>query len=172
MGLTVKVNGKAVKNFDGEEIGRRVKIRLDQEGERAIKGLSEIMKAGGEGIMQTARDMAPFRNPGDHGGSTDMDRHLDRAIDMKVDRSGVNRRLAVTIFINGRKIGNGGKRIAEYAYLIHEGLAPYGSGIWNASEGTLGKGPQAGGKFMTRAYKAYKKKILEDSKDYCRKLFR
>jgi hypothetical protein len=25
---------------------------------------------------------------------------------------------------------------------------------------------------MTRAYKAYKKKILEDSKDYCRKLFR
>jgi hypothetical protein len=169
VGLKLKISGRSIKDLDGEEIGRRVKLRLDQEGERAVKGLSEVMKARGHDIMETAREFAPFRAPGD-GGNPDLNRHLDHAIDMKVSLSGVNRRLAVVIFINGRKLGNQNKTIAQYAYLIHEGLEPYGG--WKRGKGTVAKGLQAGGRFMTRAYEAYKERVIEESAAFCRKIFK
>ena len=170
MGINVRLNRTPIRSDELGVIGERVRVNLSQEGDRAVKGISDVLRKGAEDIKELARSMAPFRNPGDHGGSTDMDHHLDRAIDVK-ETTDSNRRLALTVFINGRKLGNDNKKIAQYAFLIHEGLTPYGSGEFKASDGTLGKGPQAGGKFMERAYKELYKKILSNAVERTRKVF-
>lgn len=125
---------------------------LHQVGDRATRGISDVMREEGEIIRDLARDNAPVD-----------DYDLERAITMDVDRSGVHGRTQVYIYVDEDVEGADGKAVREYATLMHEGLAPYGSGfagdVWNPnypeskSKLKAAAGYAVGGKFLTRALK-------------------
>jgi hypothetical protein len=148
--------------FD-KNMARALELRLTQTGDRAVKGISDVMREGAEEIQKLAQDYAPYAPP-ELGGSEVEREHLQAAIEIAEDRGGVNRRLQMTVFVNGRRHGKGGKLIGSYAFLMHELLSPYGAPVFQARAGTLAKG-RAGGKFLERAYRDTYKKILTAARE-------
>jgi hypothetical protein len=139
-------------------------LTLQQTGHKAVDGVAQVMREGGEEIAELAKDYAPYdaSSPAGRG-------HLQDAIEVKTERTGINGRLVVTVWVNGNRLGNGGKRIGEYAFLMHEFLAPYGNpAIFHAGPGTLAKGSKAGGKFLERAYRDTYKSILQRAAERAR----
>lgn len=135
---------------------RGLVAELHQLGERAVKGISTEMRKYGELMLNEGIANAPYDT-----GS------LQEAIDIKYERKGINTRLVVTIFVdltkpykprNGRSTD---KEVGDYAMLMERGLAPHGSGRFQAREGTIAKGPQAGGKYFARAIQRYRKELIE-----------
>lgn len=125
-------------------------MTLTQIGERAIRGISDVMKEEGEKIRDLARANAPV-DEGD----------LERAIKMEAERTGINGRTQVYVYVDESVTGEDGKEVGEYAKLMHEGLAPYGTGLagdvnnpdYPGSKSKLkaAMGYDVGGKFLTRA---------------------
>jgi hypothetical protein len=135
---------------------RALVAEINQCGERAVKHISDEMRKYGELMLNEGIVNAPYDT-----GS------LQEAIDIKYERKGINTRLVVTIFVdlakpykpkNGRATD---KVVGDYAMLMERGLAPHGSGRFQAGKGTIGKGPQAGGRYFARAIQRYKKELIE-----------
>lgn len=130
--------------------------RIEQVGKRAAKGISDAMHYYAEIMLQDAIANAPH----DTGA-------LESAIKIEQDYGGINGRLRIRVMVdpNVRYRPRSGKQtnktVGAYALLMERYLAPYGSGRWNAQVGTLEKGPQAGGRFLTRAVKDHKQALLE-----------
>lgn len=66
-------------------------------------------------------------------------------------------------------VGVGGGEVDVYAMQMHEGLSPYGSGAFQPGPKTIAKGPQAGGKFLERAFNDQKDEIAPAVADAVRK---
>lgn len=134
---------------DAEEL----KISINQIGITAIRGISSVMAEEGEIMLRLAKSFAP------------VDKYnLEDAIEMEIDKSGINRRLSVKIFVDMRKSAGTNKEVGDYANLINYGLAPYGSGIYNLGPKSLAKrqnGNDVGGMFMDRAAAARIKILYE-----------
>lgn len=134
---------------------------IRQTGDKAKKGVALKMQNIGNEMFDLAREYAPL----DFG-------NLEDAIKINIDRGDINRRIQVMIWVDGDMPAHDGRPIGRYALLMHEGLAPWGSGEWHAREGTEKKGPQAGGRYMARAFEKYKDDIevllAEASKDAIR----
>lgn len=135
---------------------RALVAEITQSGERAVKHISTEMRRYGELMFNEAVNNAPYDT-----GS------LREAIDVKYERTGLHTRLVVTIFVdltkaykprNGRPTD---KEVGDYAMLMERGLAPHGSGRFQARKGTIEKGPQAGGKYFARAIQRYRKELIE-----------
>lgn len=128
---------------------------INQIGERAVRGISTEMRKFGELMLNEAFANAPYDT-----GS------LQEALDIKYERSGANTRLVVTLFVdvNAPYETHSGiesdKEVGDYAMLMERGLAPHGSGRFQAREGTTAKGPQAGGKYFARASQKYKAELI------------
>ncbi|WP_323016475.1 HK97 gp10 family phage protein [Castellaniella sp.] len=123
-------------------------IRLSQLGDRVVKHVADVLRDESENIQQLARDNAPV----DKG-------NLEEAIKLEEDRGGINRRLRVTVYVDpdfpapeGSDIG---RTVGRYMLMMHEGLAPYGSGAFKLGDKSQAKanaGFNVGGKFFERAY--------------------
>jgi hypothetical protein len=143
------------------DIGLMMAI-IDQRGERAVKGVSEIMLAESEKIAQMAQEFAP------------VDEHdLERAIMVEKDRTGTNRRLMTAVFVDESAVTEKGDAlVGEYALMMEEGLAPYGSGAFNLGEKSKEKargGYKVGGKFMARAFEEGKKRLMKRVRDFVKR---
>lgn len=128
----------------------RLTLALDQIGERAMRGISALMQEEGMNVRNLARSNAPVEE-GD----------LEAAIKMETDRSGINGRTSVRVFVDESMVADDGTPLSEYAILMHEGLAPYGTGIAgdvynpdypeSKSKAKAAAGHDVGGKFLERA---------------------
>ena len=101
---------------------------------------------------------------------------LENAIMITYERTGINRRLEVKIFVKmdapytGKKGPNeSGKNVGSYAQKIDTGLAPYGTGRYQARKGTTDKGPQAGGRFIRRAAEEHRAALIARAKEVVRR---
>ena len=140
--------------------------RIQQVGDRAVKGISTQMHTYGELIWDQAKRNAP-KDTGS----------LEMAIQKLPDRTGINRRLVVTIFVDSSTpyIGKGSghkqstKTVGDYALLMEKYLRPYGAGGYSAREGTKSKGAQAGGRFFERALKKYLPDLIRKARQIARR---
>lgn len=165
MGIKLKLNSRAIKSDDGEELARRYVASLSQVGERALREVDDVLAEGAEDIAEIARAYAPYASP-EFGGSKIEREHLQEAIETRRNRGG-----AFEVFVNGRRKGHRGRLIAQYAWLVHEGLLPYGTGPKTASPSTQAKHPEAGGKYLERAFDDMTGKIKSDAERVARKVF-
>lgn len=164
MAVTIKWNSRKIAADDGEELARRVSLDIRQIGERAVKGVSQDIRDGGEAIAELAREYAPYAAPWleHNAGSEDPEAHLEAAIETK-EIPDPSRRVAIRVFVNGNKPGHDGKPIGQYAYLMHEH-----EGEW--SESTLEK-PGAGSHYLLRAYQERADAIQQRAENTARKVF-
>lgn len=126
-----------------------IQAAIRQVGDRAVKGVSGVMRDYGEIIAHQARMNAP-RDTG----------ALEGAISVKMDRD-ANNRLVVRVYVSRIALHESGKNVADYAWEMERGLAPFGSGDYHAREGTLAKGSQAGGRFLERAVQEHRQALLQ-----------
>lgn len=132
-------------SFDKSQMAN-LTIALRQRGEKAARGVVNVMEEEGKEIADLARSYAPF----DEGKLEDAIK--SERIEGGRDAKGKFQRASVEVFVDGAMPGSGGAQmVGDYAYLMHEELGPYGGGRFNPGKGTLAKGPQAGGKFLERA---------------------
>lgn len=134
-------------NCDVEGLTRMI----EQVGERVVRGISAMMVEQADKIVDKARSNAPV-----------LTESLENAIDYKDTRTGLHGRTEVKIFVDGSAIGANGKPVGEYAKMVHEELAPYGSGsagdVHNPdypdtkSKQKAAAGNDVGGKFLERAF--------------------
>jgi hypothetical protein len=121
-----------------------IEAKIRQVGERSVKGGLNVMREEGDRIVDLAREYAPY----DEG-------KLEAAIERNdAEERDDNRRAVVQVWVNPERPGSGGLRVGEYAYLMHEGLGPYGDGTYRPGPGTRDKqdmGMDAGGKYFERA---------------------
>ena len=116
---------------------------ITQIGERAVRGVAAAMTEEAHFMAEVAKSYAPV----DEG-------NIERAIKVETDRLGTNTRKRVSIIVDSDVASESGKLVGAYATLIHEGLAPYGSGFYQLGEKSIRKmqaGNNVGGKFLERA---------------------
>lgn len=126
---------------------RMLETRLEQLGDRAMKGMSEQMRRHAIKIRDLARAYAPVK--------TGL---LEKSIDYAVLRE--NRRNVYVVYIDteaARFSGDGS--LGDYAMIMHQQLHPYGRqapggrrfnlGVKSAAKAASGK--KVGGRFLTRA---------------------
>ena len=131
--------------------------RIEQVGQRAVKGVSDAMNDYGTLIHAAAIRNAPRDTES-----------LETAIKIDKDYGGTNRRLRLRVWIDPnepyvpRKLTHHdyGKTVGDYARLMEFGLSPFGTGRWSAREGTIAKGQQSGGRYFARAVQEYTKALF------------
>jgi len=160
---TTTRSGKISNFLDVESLIAEIR----QTGDRAVKGVSDVVRDEGEKVQELARDMAPHD-----------DGYLEAAIKVEESKSTQGRdvqgrftsgggRLQVTVYVDGDMPGSHDRKtVGDYALLMHEGLSPYGDGTYKPGEGTLAKiyaGMKAGGKFLERALRERRKHLIDRS---------
>lgn len=149
--MTFKLSGTGdgeIRTEDGEIIKRALKLRMEQAGEKAVTGITGVLREEAREVQLLAQAYAPFSAEGEAAGYP----HLEDAIEVREEKQ-EGRKVAFTVFVNGRRTGHNGKPVGSYAFMVHEGMLPGGSGEINRGVGTQVKGPHAGGKFLERAYR-------------------
>jgi hypothetical protein len=146
-----------------------MKAAIRQEGARAIKHGIEVMRKEGEAIAELAVENAPY----DEG-------KLEDAI--KVREVGGGRgeggkflRREIEVYVDPDMPGSGGMRVGDYAYLMHEGLGPYGDGTYGLGPGSAAKaatGKEVGGKFLERAVDKIAPRIRQKLEAMYKRLFK
>lgn len=144
--------------------------RIEQVGTRAVRGISTAMRHFGELMYYEAKTLNAPKDTGS----------LEKAIDIAYERTGINRRLVVTIWIKtnepyinpNSKRKQGKKTVGDYAFLMEKYLRPHGAGGYKARAGTRNKGPQAGGKFIARAVKRYRMRLIRKAREIARRSVR
>lgn len=127
-----------------------LQVGLEQIGDRSERMILKALREGANEIRDLAREYAPIdiERPGDPGGD------LEDAIVVDEDRGGINRRTRVFVHVDPNAYDNRGVQVAIYGMLMHEGLAPYGSGAFELGDRSRrkdgGRG-MVGGKFLERA---------------------
>ena len=149
---------KVVGSFDG------IIARLEQRGEKAVRGISDMFQDNGERIRDTAIEFAPILT-----GAT------EDAIKKNTLNTGINRRAVVEVYLDEDS------EAGPYLRKVHDNLAPFGSGRWGTVGGSdpnslsvqkdAGRGI-VGGKFLTRAFQLYKDKIQRDAKRIVERAFK
>lgn len=144
--------------------------KIEQVGTRAVRGISTAMRHFGEIMLDEAIHNAPLDTGSLAGGR-------EKALKINYGLTGVNRRLVVTIWIDpttpyidpnpNHKPTN--KTVGDYAGLMEKYLRPHGSGGYKARKGTRNKGAQAGGKFLQRAVKRYRMRLIQRAREIVRR---
>lgn len=141
-----------------------ISLLIEQQGERAVKGVSDMMQDNGERIRDTAEDFAPI-----------LTGALEKSIKKNTTYTGINRRAEVEIYIDEST------EAGAYARKVHDNLLPHGRGGYGRVGGSdpnslsaqkdAGRGV-VGGKFLTRAFRLYKDKIQRDAKRIIERAFK
>lgn len=131
---------------------------LENLSEATGKSTRAALRQSGTAIRDLARDYAPVEEG-----------NLEQAIQTKEDRQGINTRMRVLIGIELDYPAQRGKTVDAYAMLMHEGLAPYGSGAYQLGEDSQRKrnmGSDVGGKYLERAIndlQPYVERLMKDA---------
>jgi hypothetical protein len=134
--------------FDAD-FGEKLTVSLTQTGERIVASVNDVLADSAEEIQRTAQWYAPE----DSGA-------LEEAIKVKKQRGGLRGRNVFTVFVDPNVRNPDGTYVGSYADLMHEFLAPYGDpAIYFPGKGTRSKGPQAGGKYLARAFQDIRQRI-------------
>lgn len=134
--------GLVKSNFNPELLA----IKMNRLGDTAARRILGVMREEGDTIAELARENAPVD-----------DGELEDAIQVVEDRGGVNNRVQVTVQVDPGAIDSKGVPVMSYARVMHEALAPYGTGAFHlgpesqAKDGGSGK---VGGKFMERSMRS------------------
>ncbi|MEZ2310749.1 HK97 gp10 family phage protein [Paraburkholderia sp. RCC_158] len=134
--------GLVKSNFSPELLA----IRLNQLGERSSRQILAVMREEADNIVELAKENAPHK-----------DGDLEDAIHAVEDRGGINNRTQITVQVDPAAIDIHGKPVSEYAVIMHEALAPYGTGGYKLDEGSIAKdggSGKVGGKYMERAMRS------------------
>ncbi|RQT26051.1 HK97 gp10 family phage protein [Burkholderia contaminans] len=134
--------GLVKSNFSTELLA----AQLAQLGERSSRKILTVMRDEAQTIARLAKENAPHK-----------DGDLEEAIHVVEDRGGMNNRTQVTIEVDPAAVDAHGRRVAEYAAIMHEGLAPYGTGAFKLDDGSIAKDAgsgKVGGKFLERAVRS------------------
>lgn len=126
-------------------------FRLEQIGEKVVKGVSDVMQDYAEKIVERAREYAPI----DKG-------NLERAIKKSTNKFGLNRRNTIDIYVDETMSVGKGKTIRDYARYMHEGIPGIQGGYKlgkKSLEKDAGRGI-VGRKYLTRALNDYKQDYL------------
>jgi hypothetical protein len=133
----------------------QLEANIRQIGERAVKGMTVVMKR----RIILIRDLARSYAPRDTG-------LLESNIEWATHKGG-DRRNIYSVYIDLdaiRRRGNG--ELGDYAWLMEENLKPYGSGKYNLGKGSLAKkiatGKKVGGRFLRRAVQEGSQKFMDD----------
>lgn len=110
---------------------------LQQTGQRAERGVSGEIRQGAEDI----KDLAIMQAPVDEG-------NLENAIKVQVDRSGIRGRIQAYVFVDGDEDAGDGKKVEDYATLMHEGVYQLGE---KSQQKNAAVGGGVGRKFLERA---------------------
>jgi hypothetical protein len=124
-----------------------LEVRIKQTGERVVKHGIDAMRDEANKIADLAKEYAPH----DEG-------RLEEAIKVEETKGerigGKFTRAELSVYVDGDMQGSGNMKVGEYAYLMHEGLGPYGDYTYNLGKGSRekdgGRGV-VGGKFLERA---------------------
>jgi hypothetical protein len=138
----VRTVGLVKSNFNPELLA----VKLNRTGDTAARKILAVMREEGDRIVEEARANAPVD-----------DGELEDAIEAVENRSGANGRVVVTVQIDPSAVDNKGVPVIKYARVLHEALAPYGTGAFSlgpASRAKDGGGGKVGGKFMERAMRS------------------
>jgi hypothetical protein len=111
---------------------------LSQTGQKAERGVADVMRKGAKEIQDLARRQAP-RDTG----------NLEKAIKVEEDRSGKNGRVQVYVYVDGSEADENGRPIDEYAMQMHEGQ--YNLGDKSRAKQAADAGAIVGNKFLERA---------------------
>lgn len=142
-------------------MGMRVKFDVGAMTAR-IENLAQLASTNASRTMRRAairiRDLAISYAPVDTGA-------LEGAIDYGVNKEG--RRNTFVVFIDLRKIGNGGKPIEDYAWIMETQLHPFGrrapgAKYFKVRAASAAKGSKVGGRFLDRAIDEGIKDIVDD----------
>lgn len=162
--LGVQLSDVSVIRCDVEDLT----YRLLQVGERAARGMTGMMRDEAEAIVEKAKSNAPI----DKG-------NLEQAIKLDESRSrglsGQFGRTVFTIYVDGNVVDNDGKPVSEYATIMHEELAPYGSGNYDLgkkSQSKMMEGHDVGGKYLERAVEERRYAIKEKARQIAAKATR
>lgn len=134
--------GLVKSNFNPELLA----VKLNQIGARSSRQILAVMREEADNIVELAKENAPHK-----------DGDLENAIEAVEDRGGINNRIQIAIQVDPTAIDSDGKPVSEYAVIMHEGLAPYGTGAFHLDEGSIAKdggSGKVGGKFMERAMRS------------------
>jgi hypothetical protein len=122
--------------------------RLNQIGDRAVKGMSDRMRKTAIKIRDLAREYAPYK--------TGL---LEKNIEYETIRDGRNRN-AYIVYINldASRLGARQGELGDYAWIMHGSLRPYGNKgkplrLGPGSVAKAASGRKVGGRFLTRAVK-------------------
>lgn len=140
-----------------------LELQIMQLAERAAKGMSERMRKHAILVRDLAREYAPVKTG-----------FLEDHIDYRTVKMG--RRNAYIVFVdidaqreradrNGEDISD---TLGDYAFLMEEGLRPYGSGRYKLGKRSRQKraqGFKVGGKFLARAIKDGTKTLMPELVD-------
>jgi len=128
-----------------------VKKKLENISKRSSKGALREMRKGGKQIEELAKKMAPI----DEG-------NLEEAITYEEDRSGINNRIAIKIFVDEDKVVTAKKNVGDYALIVHDNLdgKNYGKGE-KSKEKAKREGVEVGPFFMDRAVEELKDEIAD-----------
>jgi hypothetical protein len=139
--------------------------RLNQIGERAIRGMSERMRHTAVKIRDLAREYAPYK--------TGL---LEKSIDYMTIRDGRNRNAYIVfIDLDAARLGTREGQLGDYAWIMHGSLRPYGNKgkPLHLGPGSVAKaagGRKVGGRFLTRAVTEAIKNLRADMAHEVRKV--
>lgn len=119
-----------------------IQAKIEQTGDRAVKGMSDVLRRRARLIRDLARSYAPR-----------MTGLLERSIDY-VTIKGSNRRNTFVVYVDMDADAPHGKTVGDYAPVMERKLRPYGAGRFNLGKGSKEKraaGNDVGGRFFRRA---------------------
>lgn len=121
--------------------------RIQQRGERAVKGVSTVMQEGGDEIRDLARMYAPV----DKG-------NLEDAIIKSTNPTGLNRRAEIEVGVDMSQPIGGGRTVERYAERMHEGNYKLGK---KSEAKAAALGVRVGPGYLSRAFNEVKGKMIE-----------
>jgi hypothetical protein len=140
-----------------------IEFILRQVGERAVKGVTAVLRQEAQEIERLARSFAPVD-----------DGYLESAItatrvDSEADSRGRATRSFWRVWVDLEKAAPGDEKnpskvVGDYFVAMHELLMPYGNGPYNLgpkSQAKDGGSGVVGGKFMERAFADREKQIYK-----------
>lgn len=139
--------------------------RLNQKGERAIKGMSDRMRRTAIRIRDLAREYAPVKSG-----------LLEKNIDYMTIRDARNRNAYIIyIDLDAMRTGKRQGRLGDYTWIMHSQLRPYGNKgkPYRLGPGSIAKaagGRKVGGRFLTRAVKEATKNLRSEMVGEVRKV--
>lgn len=125
--------------------------RIHQVGDRATKGVSDVMRKYAKLIIYDIETRTAPRRLG----------VLEKSM-IKIDHRGQNGRLWIEITVDPTAENKYGQEVAKYAELVNKYMRPAPGAFMGRGKGTIAKSPDAGGMFIRRSVQRWSAKLYSE----------